>query len=446
MSDTRSDLGNAERFVGAHGNVVRYCPPASRWLVWDTNRWRWDDTDLVVTLAQDTVRGMLHEALAIEDNLKRQAHATHALRSHARGRIDAMLSLAGPLVAVRPDELDARPQLLNVANGTLDLATNALAPHDPDALITKLAPAVYDARAKCPNWTAFLNDITSGNRDMAGYLQRAVGYSLTGETLEHVLFMLYGSGCNGKTTFIEALRNVFGDYARAADFATFIQHRSPSAPRNDLAMLRGARFVTAAESDDGGKLDESFVKQVTGGDKVTARFLYSEHFEFRPEFKLWLSTNHKPTIHGTDDGIWRRIRLLPFTVRIPDSKIDRHLPEKLKAESSGILRWALDGLADYRERGLDEPAIVLNATKAYRADEDLIGRFLAACCSVGTSTQIQARALYNAYLRWAGTNGEPVLDERKFSRAMSERGIQGGRMTAGRFWTGISLNVGCRVM
>lgn len=434
-----TDLGNAEQFVADHGAILRYCQAKGKWLVWSGDRWQWDDTDCVVALAQKTARSMLTEALQIGDYEKHRVYATHAIHSEARARIDAMVYLARPLLSVRPKDLDSDRLLFTVANGTLDLRTFVLQPHSPSDLVTKLSPVTYDPLAACPNWVRFLEDITDGDAEIIGYLQRAVGYSMTGKTSEHALFMLYGAGCNGKTTFVEALRHVFGEYAKTADFSTFMQQKSSSGPRNDLAMLCGARLVTATESDDGNHLAESFVKQITGGDTVTARFLYGEHFEFDPQFKLWLSTNHKPNIRGTDDGIWRRIRLIPFTVRIPDEKIDRSLPEKLKSEASGILRWAVEGLGQYLARGLDEPECIKNATAEYRHDEDEIGRFIQARCSTTNSARIPARALYSAFKSWAAQNAESVVDERKFAKSMTERGIKSTRLTAGKFWEGISL-------
>jgi putative DNA primase/helicase len=434
-----SDLGNAECFVAEHGATVRYCQANGRWLIWAGDRWHWDDTDHVVALAQKTVRSMLTDALQIEDYDKHRVFITHAVHSEARARIDAMVYLARPLLSVRPKELDCDRLLFNVANGTLDLRNFKLEPHTPSDLITKLSPVIYDPLATCPNWLRFLSDITGGNTELIEYLQRAVGYSMTGKTSEHALFMLYGAGCNGKTTFVEALRNVFGEYAKTADFSTFMQQKSSSGPRNDLAMLCGSRLVTATESDDGNHLAESFVKQITGGDTVTARFLYGEHFEFDPQFKLWLSTNHKPNIRGTDDGIWRRIKLIPFTVRIPDHKIDRTLPDKLKAEASGILSWCVEGLGEYQAQGLNDPECIKNATAEYRHDEDEIGRFIQARCAMATSARVPARALYSAFKTWATKNAESIVDERKFAKSMTERGIKSTRMTAGKFWEGIDL-------
>ena len=431
-----TDLGNAKRFVGDHGATVRYCPAKGKWLIWAGDHWRWDDMNLIVGLAQDTVRRMLLDA--VPDLNTCQTYATHAVKSMSRSRIDAMLYLAQPHLSVRVEDLDADPLLFNVANGTLNLATGTLDEHDPAQLITKLSPVAYDPNAECPLWLQFLHDITSGDTELAGYLQRAAGYSLTGSIVEHVLFMLFGSGINGKSTLVETLRHVCGDYAKASDFSTFTQSKT-SGPRNDLAMLCGARFVTAAESEDGKQLAESFVKQVTGGDRITARFLYGEHFEFVPSFKLWLSTNFKPQIRGTEEGIWRRIRLIPFVVRIADNKIDRQLGDKLKAEASGILGWAVEGLRQYREGGLREPASVLNATRAYRQEENAIARFISACCVLQPSAKSPAHKFYDAFRRWAAQNGETMMAEKKFSHCLGEHGLNATRGTAGRFWQGICL-------
>jgi putative DNA primase/helicase len=431
-----TDLSNAQRFIVDHGARIRYCTAQARWLVWDDNRWHWDDTEAVVALAQQTVKRMVAEAMTKQ----RLADARHATHSGSRGRIESMLSLARPYLAVRVQDLDSDPLLFNVANGTLDLRTGELKPHDSAQLITKLSPVCYDPNAECPLWTKFLDDITAGDRELAGYLQRAVAYSMTGTTCEHSFFMLYGSGTNGKSTFIEAIRTVFGDYAKASAFTTFMLQSSPSAPRNDLAMLCGARLVTATESDDGNQLAEAFVKQVTGGDTVTARFLHKEHFEFTPSFKLWLSTNHRPNIRGTDNGIWRRIKLIPFLVKIADEKIDRGLPEKLKAEAAGILAWAVEGLEEYRARGLDEPDCIKNATNDYRGNEDPVGKFLATRCAIRPLAKVQSRILYNAFRDWASNNNERTLDERRFVRSMMERGLKSVKTKTAAFWQDIYLS------
>jgi P4 family phage/plasmid primase-like protien len=306
-------------------------------------------------------------------------------------------------------------------------------------LIGKIAPVNYDRDAKCPGWLNFLDTVADGNKELAAYLQRCIGYSLTGETIEHALFLLHGTGANGKSTFLEVLRHVFGEYAQTADFSSFLLSKGQPI-RNDLAKLNGARFVTATESEDGKRMAESVIKQLTGGDNVTARFLYSEHFEFKPAFKLWLGTNHKPVIAGTDNGIWRRIRLIPFEVCIPPERQDRKLVEKLKLEASGILNWALEGLAAWKAGGLQEPAIVKDATSEYRQEQDALMHFIAARCVLGEDAKCQARDLYVNYKNWAMDAGEWfTMNERQFSQALSERGFKYTSPQGTKWWKGLQL-------
>lgn len=439
INTQHTDVSNAERFVQDWFLDLKYCSTNSKWLTWNGSRWIWDECEVVVERAQETATKMLEEAQAIQDNDKRAAVMKHAVQSQSRVRIESMIRLARPGLAIKLEDLDSDLRLIGLRNGTFDLEILKLEPPWPDPPITMQAQVDYDPEARCPQWRTFLGEITGGIQPLVDYLQRAIGYSITGDTKEHALFILFGSGCNGKSTFIETIRYVFGDYAKAADFSTFTGFRSNGGARNDLARLARARLVTAAEAENECELAEAFVKQVTGGDTVTARFLYKEHFEFTPTFKLWLCTNHRPHIRGIDEGIWRRIRLIPFSVRIPNENIDRNLAEKLKAEAPGIFNWVIEGLRQYRIQGLNEPAIVRNATSGYRFDEDVVGRFIASCCSVGPTQRVQARKLYQAFREWTAAFGEPLLDERKFSQAMAARGISGAKTKAGKFWLGIEL-------
>jgi putative DNA primase/helicase len=278
------------------------------------------------------------------------------------------------------------------------------------------------------------------------FLARAVGYSLTGLTIEQVFFLCHGVGSNGKTTFLEVLRHVLGDYAQTADFNSFLISKG-QAIRNDLAKLQGARFVSATESEAGKRMAESVVKQLTGGDTICARFLYGEHFEFRPHFKLWLATNHKPHIVGTDEAIWRRIRLIPFTITIPKEQCDRGLAGKLKQEASGILNWGLTGLRDWQQRGLSEPEVVLAATAEYRESQDALGHFVATKCAVGPNCEERAGELYRAYKESTEASGEFRMSDRDFSSALVDRGFTKKRVgaragkPAGLYWKGLSLAV-----
>jgi putative DNA primase/helicase len=293
----------------------------------------------------------------------------------------------------------------------------------------------------CPTWLKFLDTITGHSFELSMYLQRCAGYSLTGDTSEHALFLLYGTGANGKSTFLEVLRFVLGDYAQSADFQSLMVSQGQSV-RNDLAKLNGARFVTATESEDGKRMAENVVKQLTGGDTITTRFLYQDYFEFEPQFKLWLGTNHKPVIRGQDVGIWRRIRLIPFTVSIPLDQQDHDLKRKLKLEAPGILNWAIEGLGQWRAKGLQEPAAVSDATKEYQANQDVIGHFLDTRCVEEDGVKSSARSLYTAYKEWTQETNEWTMSERRFSTALTERGLKKVRHGAGIMWEGIAI-LGC---
>ena len=435
-----TDLGNAKRFVKRYGNDIRYCNHTKKWYVWTGRRWAIDDKGAVTKKAKRVVQSILAEAAEIEDEETRKAYIQHERRSEAKNRLDAMVGLAQSEgdVPVRLDDFDPNPMLLNTVGGTIDLETGNIDIHRRRDMATKISPVKYDSEAKWPTWERFLNQVTANDKELQGYLQRCVGYSLTGETSEHALFLLYGKGANGKSTFLEVVRHVLGDYAQTADFASFMVTKNQTI-RNDIAKLNGARLVTATESESGKRMSEAVVKQLTGGDTVSARFLYSESFEFVPQFKLWLATNHKPKIVGADDGIWRRIRLIPFTVQIPKERQDKDLPKKLKAEAAGILNWALEGLRQWREIGLAEPDTVMDATSEYRADQDVLQHFIDALCTTGTGKRTKGSALYAAYKLWAETAGEFVMSDRDFGNAMSDRGYSRYHTNSERGWDGIAL-------
>ncbi len=375
------------------------------------------------------------------DEAQRKALVAHALRSESDGKLRAMVNLskseAG--IPIAPAAFDRDPWLFTAENGTLELRTGTLRRHRPEDFLTKLAPVIYDPDATAPIWEAFLTRIFANDPAMVGYLQQAIGYSLTGQTIEQCWFLLHGIGANGKSTLLRTLIDLLGDYATWTPTQTLLVRRGEGID-NDLARLRGARFVGATETDGGRRLAEELVKRLTGGDKVAARFLYGEFFEFAPECKLWLATNHKPEIRGTDHATWRRVRLIPFTVTIPDAEQDRRLLEKLRAEFSGILRWMVEGCLAWQRKGLGLPDAVRQATADYRASMDVMGQFFADCCAVETQATARAADLYRAYGGWCETNKEYPESQRRFGEALSERGYQRGRDVLGRVvWKGIHL-------
>jgi len=434
-----TDMGNAERFVARHGEDVRYCYPWGKWLVWTGSRWERDDAGRVHKLAKGTVRGIYGEAAAAEDEDRRKALAQHATRSEAESKIRAMLELAKPEVPVFPGELDANPWLLNAPNGTLDLENGELRPHRREDLLTKMAGAQYDPDAPAPTWAAFLGRVLPGE-ELRGFVRRAGGYSATGDTSEQCMFINHGPGANGKSTFQEALAEALGDYAMRTPTETLLSKRVGGVP-NDVARLKGARFVAAAETEEGRRLAESLVKDLTGQDTISARFMRAEWFDFKPTHKLWLSTNHKPEIRGTDSAIWRRIRLIPWAVAIPSAEQDRKLAEKLRGELAGVLAWAVEGCLEWRRQGLRAPEEVRQATREYRAEMDVLAAFLGDCCRRDEEEMAFAGELWDAWKRWCEETGERPESQKRFGGRLSERGFLNDRdsRTGRKVWFGLSL-------
>lgn len=438
-----TDMGNARRLVARHGKDLRFVPVWGMWLVWDGRRWSRDETGEVERRAKDTVRSIYAEAFVTSDSDKRQAIAKHAAKSESERAVRAMIALAKtePGIPVTPAELDADPWLFNVQNGTLQLRSGALQPHRREDLITKVSPVAFDAAAKCPTLLAFLDRTMAGRVDLVGFIQRLVGYTLTGVTTEQMLALLYGMGANGKSTLLELVAELMGDYGQSIEFSTLLA-RGQDSTRNDLARLVGARFVAGSEAEDGRRFSEVLVKQLTGGDKITARFLFKEYFDFRPQFKLWLAANHKPVIRGTDLAIWRRIRLVPCTVTIPEAERDPNLPGKLRAELPGVLAWAVRGCLAWQQDGLGMPQAVRDATNEYREEMDVLGGFLAEYCGVGADLSVRSAKLYEAYKTWCDASGERPLSQTRFAPMMAERGFEKRRDRSGAFFSGIDVVTG----
>jgi len=443
-----TDLGNARRMLRAFGSDLRYSRgyQGDGWAVWDGRRWRPDTTMQVQRYAKHVSVMVEQEAQALfaratSDAEKDEAQRIRswARRSESMAAIRNMVACAEsePGIPVEMNEFDTHPWLLNCENGTLDLQSGKLLPHDRKHLLTKLAPVAYDPAARCPRFEAFLRRIFAGDKELIGFMQRALGYSLIGEIREHVFFILHGTGANGKSTLVETIRRTLGDYAMNTPPRTFMAKRGDSIP-NDLAALAGARFVSMAETREGQALDESLVKSVTGGDTISARFLHREYFEFQPQLTPWMLTNHRPRIQGTDEGIWRRLRLVPFKVAIPDQEQDRELLKKLQAEGAGILAWLAEGCRQWRQGGLREPSAVLDATQEYREAEDTVARFVRERCEVVDGASFENGALYKEYGAWCEMVGEMALSHRKFTPRMKALGFQ-QRRGSGRRWLGLRL-------
>jgi putative DNA primase/helicase len=452
-NETCTDAGNGERFIAEHGDHVRFVYPWKSWLVWDGRRWSIDRDGSTERYAMETARGILGEASEVVGQREQQDLVKWALVSQNKPKLEAMLWAARSHRVASVDELDADPFLLNVPNGTIDLRTGKLRPHNRLDYMTKLGGPPFDPGAECRGWLQFLSDITGGDTLVMRYLQLAVGYTLTGDVGEQCLFIMFGEGSNGKSCFIEVIRGLFGDYSRPTEFKTLIHKPFGDGVRNDIAGLRGARLVTSVETNRGQRFDEALLKQLTGGDKITARFLYQEFFDFHPTFKLWLAVNHKPAIHGVDHGMWRRIRLIPFEVKIPTERQVKNLGAKLLAtEGSGILRWAIDGCAQWLKGGLPTPSIVTQATEDYKHESDILRDFIDMCCVTarntdrGTELHVEAGQLYKTYLAWCEDSGEQPMKQRSFGVGLRERGYKAANKyiagTTRRTYVGLALLAG----
>jgi putative DNA primase/helicase len=437
-----TDLGNAERLVALFGQDLAWTE-AWGWLVWDGQRWAVDSQRRIEELAVATVRAMYRGAAQLDDPDRRKALASWAQRSESRSRIEAMVALARHMVARKAEEFDRDPRLLNLANGTLDLRTGELRPHQRGDRITKLAPVTYDPDARSELWERFLREACGGDQDMIAFLQRAVGYSLTGCTGEEKLFLVHGPGATGKSTFLEAVKATLGDYAWTSDFETFLLRR-PGGVRNDIAELAGRRFVISIEVEEGSRLAEGLVKMLTGGDTVRGRFLFREAFQFIPQFKLWLAANHAPKARGDDTALWRRIVRVPFEHVIPVHKRDPQVKARLrdpKESGPAILAWAVQGCLTWQQRGLGIPQAVIRATDEYREQCDPLGRFLRERCRITPHGTVSANFLYQAYRAWCDECGEHPLSSTAFGLRLGERGFDRQRTKHGIRYRGLELCV-----
>ncbi|PEO59823.1 phage/plasmid primase, P4 family [Bacillus toyonensis] len=431
-----TEMGNAERIATEYGHVIRFVN-GSGWYTWDGKRWKEDRSRKVERITSKTLRKLLKSEDEREVKWGRQCEK-RAIRMNS---IKDMI----PLVPAQREDFDKHAYLLNVENGVMDLKTGELSLHDRDFMLTKMTNIECKKDEDCPHWKAFLESIfknPEGDTDyeLIDFIQKAIGYSLTSDISEQVMFFLYGGGRNGKSTFINTIKNLLGDYAKQTNSDTFIKKKHDSGANNDIARLAGARFVSAVESEDGQQLSEALVKQITGGEPISARFLRQEFFEFTPEFKVYFTTNHKPIIKGMDEGIWRRVRMIPFTVTIPKEKVDRKLPEKLSMEMSGILNWAIEGCLKWQSEGLGMPKAIQDATSHYKEEMDILEPFLIDKCFLHPQARIEAKELYNKYSRWCNDEGEISLKNRTFYRLLENKNIYKKRGTKNKlFLYGVGL-------
>lgn len=432
-----SDSAKAHAFATRSAEKFRFVPSLG-WFVWNGYRWQSDTArlhrDAARLQADDLAMDAVCDATVPPT---RKAGVVKDMRS-ARS-IQAMLYLAEahPALVVLPEQLDAQAYVLATPGGEVDLRDGSLVPSRRESFCTKcttVAPSDQVPHA----WLVFLKSVTGGNAELIQYLQRVAGYALLGVKPEHALVFLYGLGANGKSTFVNTLAGVLGDYAQVAPMDTFTETSGSQHP-TDLAMLRGARLVTASETEDGKRWNAPRIKQITGGDPIAARLMRQDFFEYIPQFLLLFSGNHKPGLRSMDEGIRRRMHLVPFTVTIPAEKRDHNLPMALRDEWPAILRWMIDGCLAWQRQGLSPPAAVTAATEAYLSDEDVLGQWLEQATDQEADTFETATALHDDYRAWADRNAEKFLGAKRFGQALEDRGMKRHRSNAARGFTGRRL-------
>lgn len=441
----QTDLGNSERFVRDHVSVLRYVGAWEKWLFFDGKRWYRDATGIADDLAKVSVRSMLAEAgndhaaavsaaerasedpevLEVAKDRRRQAQGAldWALQSHDAARIGAMVRLARSAreLCIPYESLDADPLAINVDNGTLDLRTGKLRPHDPRSLVTKLAPVTFDPKAKCPTWEAFLAHAQNGNVEMLDFIRRAVGYCLTGLVRDHVLLFLYGPAGTGKSTFFKVMHELLGDYAVRAPRSLLFAAKGERHP-TELSTLHGARFVSCNEIDEGAAFDEALVKDLTGGEEVSTRRMREDFWSFKPSHKLAVGGNYKPRVRNFDDAIRRRVRLIPWTVK--PASMDTGLFDKLRAELPGIMAWAVRGCLEWQKHGLGEPVVVRDATDAYQDESDPLGEWFDLQLAFEPDAKTPRIQLRQSYEEYCKENGAEPVKARRFAEALRRREVE----------------------
>jgi len=442
-----TDGWRAKELVRLHGADLLYCDDWAQWLVWDGKRFKPDRSLEIVKRAKLTVGSMLREAASIvETGGDANELIKRAKKADSAAQYQSMMNLARsePEISILPEELDTDPWKLNVDNGVIDLKSGELLPHDKSRLITKLAAVRFDKDAHSELWDAFLIRVMNGNEEMMRFLQRMCGYVLTGDVSEQCFFFLYGSGANGKSVFTKTIQTMMGDYAKTAprDMLMLKQNFGNAEQKYEVADLKGARLIIASETEKNRTLAESLIKDLTGSERRKGRFPYGREFEYDPEDKILLFGNHQPSIKGTDDGIWRRVKKIDFTVQIPPNEQDKRLTEKLLSRENmqGILAWAVRGCLEWQNKGLGIPPEVVKSTDQYRASMDLLQQFIDDCCVIQKSHQCTKGQAYKAYVKWCDTVKEWPEKKHDFGDLLRERGFIDGRGNRNvAIWLGIGL-------
>lgn len=447
-----NDTGNAQRFYDKFGRVVKYSYNRKKWYFWNGKRWIIDEMGTIKKMADEICQDMKQEAMGLKDKDEKSQLIKFANRTASSSSKEAMIKECQHLkdIPASPDDFDPNNDYLNCQNGVVNLRNGELTPHDEftrDLMMTKICDTEYDTAHKPPvMWLRFLDDVTGGNKELQDYIQKCVGYSLHGSTKEQCAYFLYGLGNNGKSTFLGTISEMMGNYASHSQADTFMlkSKMGGNGASSDIARLKSTRFVTCEEPTEGMRLDEGLMKQLTGGEPMTCRFLYGDDFEYVPEFKIWMATNHKPIIRGTDHGIWRRIKLIPFDVNIPKEKVDKNLKYKLRAELPQILAWAVEGCIKWQNEGIEDPACVVESTEEYKSEMDLVAGFVDQCIIIDDSLvqKVPAVDIFNVYRKWASDNNEYEMSSKKFHMEFKKKMNDSQRTRDGRgvSYTGIGFS------
>lgn len=439
ISHGLTDAGQARRFVEKHGPDIRYDRTRKLFYNWQGHYWAPDREGHPIRCAIEMARELYLEA-AFETNLKtREMIAKFAIQQQGRRKIEDVLELAKalPPIAESGDRWNADPFLIATPWGLVDLKSGNFRDGKPDDRITLSANAKHDPLAECPRWRSFLLEVFCGDADLAAYAQRAVGYSATGDTREQVIFLCFGAGANGKSSFLDTIAYVLGEYSYACPFSTF-EAGQRSEIGADLAALAGRRFVTSSETNTRSRFNEARLKALSGGDRMNARHLYGNPFEFHPQAKIWLGVNHKPAVADDSYGFWRRMHLIPFTQTFSGSAEDRGLKATLRAEANGILNWIIEGALAWQRDGLAPPAAVLAATDNYRHEEDPLAEFIEEACIVGADIRCPSAQLFAAYVAWSHAQGVKELSRKTFGLLMGKR-VESRHCEFGKLYIGIGV-------
>lgn len=441
------DMGMAQRFLDQLPHSFLYSMTDKMWYAYNGSYWEQDNQGLIEKAADEVINNLKNESLVIQDDADKdkvqKAWQKFIKGERSRSSKVNMINEIKHLVPVLHSQWDKEKMMLNTPSGYIDLTNGTLHDHDYKKMFTQETGVDYTEKVDCPLWIEFLNQTFQDDQELIHFIQKIVGYSLTGSNAEQVMFILFGNGRNGKSVLLNIIKYISGSYAKTMNATTIMQkhNNSGQGPTSDIARLEGARLVVSSEANEGDRIDESLIKQMTGGDTLVARYSYGRDFEFDPVFKLWMATNHMPKIYGTDEGIWRRLIIIPFTHTVKKENIDKNLEDKLKAESMGILKWAIDGAMMWQREGLNPPEVIRQASQDYREEMDVIEAFISESCVVSDEFKVKASELFDAYKKWAEeTNNWEGMSNTKFGMEISKR-FKKAKTKHGIFYYGLDLNV-----